>query len=98
LSPEQLIENEEDYKRYLELDDEAKKGIWAGGMPYEEDIVYTGSPITFDLRLYEGTGNYTGRAELKFTIVGMAHVTTTWDEVLEIFGYRKYDNTAVPTL
>lgn len=54
-TPEQLIENEEDYKRYLELDDEAKKGIWAGGMPYEEDIVYTGSPITFDLRLYEGT-------------------------------------------
>ncbi len=52
---EQLIENEEDYKRYLELDEEARKGIWAGGMPYEEDIVYTGSPITFDLRLYEGT-------------------------------------------
>ena len=48
--------------------------------------------------LIEGTGNYTGRAELKFTIVGMAHVTTTWDEVLEIFGYKRYDGIAVPTL
>ena len=48
--------------------------------------------------LIEGTGNYTGRAELKFTIVRMAYVVTTWDTILEIFGYKRYDNIAVPTL
>ena len=48
--------------------------------------------------LIEGTGNYTGRAELKFSIVGMAYETSSWDDILKIFGYKRYDGIAVPTL
>ena len=48
--------------------------------------------------IIEGTGNYTGRAELQFQIVHMAHVVTTWDEILELFGYKRADGYAVPVL